>query len=286
MIVVTGATGQLGQLVIEELRHRLPANQIAAAVRDPAKAGHLAAAGVAIRVCDYDQPGTLAGTFHEGDRVLLISSNSFAGSPAQHAAVVAAASEAGVAQLAYTSLFHADTSTLAVAQPHKHTEPVIRQSGIPYTILRNNLYTEHYTPFIRQAIATGTFIGSTGSARVASATRTDYAAAAAAVLTEAGHDNQTYELSGDTAWNLADLVEQLSTVTAATITLTNLDSVQHRDALIAAGIPPMAADIFVNTYQGIADGQLAETTGELRQLIKRPTTTLTQFLSTNAVSPR
>ena len=213
MIVVTGATGRLGQLVIDGLLQRVPPAQVVAAVRTPGKAAPLAARGVTVRRADYNEPDQLSAAFAGADRVLLISSNDPLQSVAQHTAVIEAARQAGVSLLAYTSLWHADSSTLLTAVPHRLTEPVIRDSGVPYTFLRNNLYTDHYALAIRQAVKSGVFVGSAGAGRVASATRTDYAAAAVAVLTGHGHENKVYELGGDAAWDYHELAAVLSKVT-------------------------------------------------------------------------
>ena len=274
MIVVTGATGRLGQLVIDGLLQRVPAAQIIAAVRTPEKAAPLAARGVTVRRADYDEPGQLSAAFTGADRMLLISSNDPRRSVAQHTAVIEAARQAGVGQLAYTSLCHADTSTLLTAVPHRLTEPVIRDSGLVYTFLRNNLYTDHYALQIKQAAKSGVFIGSAGTGRVASATRADYATAAVAVLTGEGHENKTYELGGDVAWSYAELAEVLSKATGQEITYQAVSAAEHAELLVAAGIPRIAADLFTDTYAGIADGQLADATGQLSAVIGRPTTSL------------
>ena len=264
MIVVTGATGRLGQLVIDGLLQRVPPAQIIAAVRTPAKAGSLIARGVTVRAADYNEPGQLTAAFTGADRVLLISSNDPRQSVIQHTAVIEAARQAGAGLLAYTSLWHADTSTLLTAVPHRLTEPIIRDSGVPYTFLRNNLYTDHYAPQIRQA----------GTGRVASATRADYAAAAVAVLTGNGHENKVYELGGDVAWSYADLAAVLSKITGHGVAYKSISPAEHHELLIAAGIPRVAADLFIDTYTGIADGELADTPGDLRALIGHPTTSL------------
>jgi NAD(P)H dehydrogenase (quinone) len=279
MIVVTGATGQLGQLVIQELLRRTSASEVVAGVRHPENADGLAATGVTVRLCDYDQPATLDEAFNPGDRVLLISGNDFARSVDQHAAVVEAARINDVSLLAYTSLFHANVSSLAVAQPHARTEPIIRESGLPFVMLRNNLYTEHFIPFVNQALQSGTFFSSMGDGRVASATRNDLAAAAATVLTTEGHENSTYELSGDVAWTSDDLVNTLSAICGIKIRLEKLSASKHSDALVASGFPPLAAKMFVNTYEGIADGELAEVTSDLTRLIDRHTATLAETLT-------
>jgi NAD(P)H dehydrogenase (quinone) len=274
MIVVTGATGQLGQLVIDGLLQRVPAEQVVAAVRTPAKAAPMAARGVTVRAADYDEPAQLSAALADADRVLLISGNDPRRSLAQHTAVVEAARQAGAGLLAFTSIWHADTSPMLTATAHRLTEPVIRDSGVPYAFLRNNLYTEHYAAQIRQAARSGVFTGSAGDGRVASATHADYAAAAVAVLTGSGHENQVYELGGDVAWSYAELAEVLSKLTGHEIAYQSITPAEHREQLVAAGIPPALADLFLNTYAAIADGQLAGTPGDLRALIGRPTTSL------------
>lgn len=279
MIIVTGATGQLGTKVMHELLQRVPANELVAAVRSPEKGSNLAALGVTIRHCDYDKSETIASAFVDADRVLLISSNDFARSVDQHTAVIDAARDAGVELLAYTSLAHADTSTLRVAAPHKYTEFMIRESGLPFTVLRNNLYTEHFALAIRQAVGSDTLVGSAGAGRIASATRADYAAAAAQVLVGEGHENKTYELSGQIAWTLEDLASQLTEITGKTIEYRRLSRDDHFEFLVSSGIPAPIAEVFVDTYEGIAYGELADTTADLPRLIGRPGTSLTQTIA-------
>jgi NAD(P)H dehydrogenase (quinone) len=191
-------------------------------VRHPENASALSEKGVTLRACDYENAAKLAEAFEPGDRVLLISSNDFVNSVAQHAAVVQAARASEVSLLVYTSLLNAGESRLIVAQPHRATEPIIRESGIPYTLLRNNLYSEHFAPFILRALNTGTFDSCTRDGRVASASRRDFSAAAAAVLTQPGHEGKTYELSGDVAWSNSDLVEALSAISHTDATLRTL----------------------------------------------------------------
>ena len=264
---------------MHELLGRVPMSQLVAAVRDPEKQSDLANRGVSIRHCDYDLPKTLASAFADAEKVLLISGNNFARSVEQHRAVVDAARSAGVELLAYTSLAHANTSSLKVAVAHKYTEPIIRESGVPFTFLRNNLYTEHFAPAIRQAAATGILIGSAGDGQIASATRPDYAAAAAAVLTGEGHENMIYELSGQVAWTLEDLASEIGEVTGETINYTRLSRHDHFELLASSGLPAPVAEVFVDTYEGIANGQLADVSEELARLIGRPGTSLTQTIA-------
>ena len=233
-----------------------------------------------VRRADYNEPEQLRAAFADADRILLISSNDPVHSVAQHTAVTEAARQAGVSLLAYTSLWHADSSTLLTAVPHRLTEPVIRDSGMPYAFLRNNLYTDHYALAVRQAVKSGVFVGSAGAGRVASATRADYAAAAVAVLTGQGHENKAYELGGDDAWDYTELAAVLSKVAGHEITYQAISPAEHYQLLVAAGIPDVVANLFTDTYTAIADGQLAGTPGQLSALIGRPTTPLADAVTT------
>lgn len=279
MIVVTGATGQLGRLVVESLLETVPATEITAAVRDPAKAAELAARGVHVRAADYNEPATLEAAFDGADKLLLISGNDPQHTVRQHAAAVEAAKRAGVRLLAYTSLVRADTVSIKAAAPHRLTEPLIRASGVPFTLLRNGIYTDHFAPQLRQAAATGVLVGSVGESRVASADRADLAVAAAAVLTGTGHENTVYELTGDTAWNYPELAAALSRAAGRDIEYRSVPVAEHVDLLAAGGVPRLFAEYFGDTYQGIAEGQLAEATTDLRTLIGRPTTPLAEAVA-------
>lgn len=192
MIVVTGATGQLGQLVVQSLLETVPAGQIVAAVRNPPKAADLAAKGVVVRKADYEDPTTLEAAFAGADKVLLISSSELGKRAAQHKAAIAAAVHAKVKLLVYTSVLHADTSPLGLAKEHLETELAIKASGLPYVLLRNGWYTENYTASVPAALAHGAVMGCAKDGRVSSAARADYAVAAAKVLTSADHANKTY----------------------------------------------------------------------------------------------
>ncbi|WP_248965163.1 SDR family oxidoreductase [Sphaerisporangium perillae] len=274
MIVVTGATGQLGRLVVEALLESVPAGQIAAAVRSPAKAADLAARGVEIREADYDRPETLKAGFAAGDVVLLISGNVVGSRLPQHKAVVDAAVAAGVARIAYTSILHADTSKLELAAEHKGTEEHIRASGLPFTFLRNGWYTENYVAAVTQGAASGTIAGSARDGRVASATRGDYAGAAAAVLTAQGHENTIYELTGDTAWSMPELAAEVSAVSGRPVAYQDLPVEEYTRVLVGAGLPEPTAAAYAGFDVAIADGELADTPGDLSRLIGRPTTPL------------
>ncbi|PXY20197.1 SDR family oxidoreductase [Prauserella flavalba] len=276
MIVVTGANGHLGRLVIEALKQTVPADRIVAAVRSPEKAADL---GVEVREADYDRPDTLKTAFDGAEKVLLISGSEVGRRVPQHTAVVEAAKAAGVSLLAYTSAPKAGTSPLILAPEHKATEEVIRDSGVPYAILRNNWYIENYEQGVRQAAETGTYVGSAGEGRVAGATRADYAAGAAAVLAGDGHENKVYELSGDTAFTYADIAAAVADVTGKDVTYQDLSPEDHKGALLSAGLPEETAGFVVALDGNTRDGLLSEATGELARLIGRPTTPLREAVA-------
>ncbi|GAA5164116.1 SDR family oxidoreductase [Amycolatopsis dongchuanensis] len=269
MIVVTGATGHLGRLVVAGLKEKVPADQIVAAVRSPEKAADL---GVTVRKADYNDPSSLAAALEGADKVLLISGSEVGKRVPQHTAVVEAAKQAGVSLLVYTSAPKADTSPLILAPEHKATEEAIRAAGLPYTILRNGWYNENYEQTVQQAVQTGGFIGSAGEGRTASAARADYAAAAVAVLTGEGHENKIYELSGDVAWTRAELAETIAQVAGKPVTYTDLTPEQHKAALLEAGLPEGTAGFVVALDGNTKDGLLGEVTSDLHDLIGRPTT--------------
>ncbi|MEV5430554.1 SDR family oxidoreductase [Streptomyces sp. NPDC052701] len=279
MIIVTGATGQLGRLVVQELLTRVPADQIVAAVRTPDKAADLAEQGVQVREADYDRPETLKAAFEGAEKILLISGSEVGRRIPQHQAVIDAAKDAGAGLLAYTSVLHADTSTLPVAPEHQATEEAIRASGLTYSLLRNGWYNENYIPAAQQGAANGVIIGSARDGRISSASRADYAAAAAVVLTGDGHDNTVYELSGDTAFTMDDVAADITAVTGTQVTYQDLPAEAHTRALAEAGLPEPVVEMLVAIDAGTAEGQLAGTTGDLSRLIGRPTTALRATLT-------
>ena len=237
MIVVTGATGQLGRLVIRTLLQKVPAGDIVAAVRSPEKAADLAALGVAVRRADHTQPDSLAAAFAGADKLLLISSSEVGQRVPQHRAVIDAAKRAGVKLIAYTSLLRADTSPLGLAAEHKQTEALLRASGLPFVLLRNGWYTENYAASAPAALARGAVLGSAGRGRIASAARADYAAAAAAVLTLDGQAGRVYELAGDASYTLAELAAEIARQSGKAVEYRDLPEAEYRAALIGFGLP-------------------------------------------------
>lgn len=274
MIVVTGATGQLGRLVIASLLKKTPASNIVAAVRNVEKAKDLAAQGVQIRQADYSQPASWDTALKGANKVLLISSSEIGQRAQQHKAVIDAAKRAGVQLLAYTSVLHADTSVLGLAGEHQETEADIRASGLPAVILRNGWYTENYAMGIPTALSLGSVFGCAGDGRIASAARADYAEAAAVVLTSEGQAGKTYELAGDSAYTLGEFAAEISRQSGKAISYVDLPETEYKKALLGAGLPEFLAELLANSDTGVSKGALFDDGKQLSKLIGRPTTAL------------
>lgn len=272
MIAVTGATGQLGRIVIDALLKKVPATEIVAAVRTPAKAADLAALGVIVRQADYGQPETLEAAFAGVDKLLLISGSEVGQREAQHKAVIDAAKAAGVSFIAYTSLLHADTSPLGLGVEHRATEALLKASGIPFALLRNGWYTENYAASIPPALAHHAFIGAAGEGRIASAARQDYAEAAAEVMTRDDQAGKVYELSGDDSYTLAQFAAEIATQSGEKVDYVNLSQADFAAALKGAGLPEGLAEMLADSDAGAEKGGLFDDSRQLSKLIGRPTT--------------
>lgn len=268
---ITGATGQLGQLVVNKLKEKGYGESIVALVRSVEKASDL---GVEVREANYDKPETLNNALRGVDTLLLISGSEVGKRAVQHKNVIEAAKQNGVQWIIYTSILRADTSTISLAEEHLATETALKNSGIPFTLLRNGWYTENYTGSIQGAIAGGAFIGSAGEGKISSAARADYADAAVAVLTGEGHQGKTYELAGDEAWTLSDLAAEVSRQTGKNIPYKNLPESDYAAALVSFGLPPELAQAIAGWDVSASQGVLFDDTRQLPALIGRPTTPL------------
>lgn len=275
-IAITGATGQLGRLVIAGLAAKGKADSAVALARSPEKAADL---GVAVRTADYDKPETLAPALAGIDTLLLISGSEIGKRTPQHQAVIEAAKAAGVTHIVYTSLLKADVSPLSLAEEHRQTEALIKASGLAYTVLRNGWYTENYTGSIPGALQAGAFVGSAGDGRIASATRADYAEAAVAVLTGTGHAGKTYELAGDTAYTLTDLAAEISKQTGKTIPFQSLPAEEYAKILVSVGLPEGFAAALASFDADAAKGALFHDSKDLSTLIGHPTTPLSEAVA-------
>ena len=277
-IAVTGATGQLGALVVHDLVRTVDPASVVAVVRDPAKAAGPAAQGVRVRSATYADPAALAAAFAGVDDLLFISSSEVGQRIDQHRAVVDAAVAAGLGRIVYTSAPRATTSHLVLAPEHKFTEEYLAAAGLPTTILRNNWYTENYLGQIEIARTTGTLVAAAGAGRVASASRADFAAAAVAVLTQDGHAGRVYELGGDHAWDHDDLAAALAEIVGAPVRYRAVDGPTLIGILQQSGMDEGTAGFVARLDGDIAAGALGEVTGELSTLIGRPTTPLLEGL--------
>jgi NAD(P)H dehydrogenase (quinone) len=274
-IGITGATGQLGRLVVEKLKERTNAENLVALVRTPENAADL---GVEVRAFDYAQSTSLADALQGVDYLLLISSNEIGQRKVQHENVINAAREAGVKWFVYTSLLHADTSSLSLAAEHVATEELLKASGIPHTILRNGWYTENYTASIPGAVASGAFVGSAGDGKISSASREDYAEAAAVVLTSEGHVGKVYELAGDETYTLKDLAAEISSQTGKDIPYHNLPEEEYAGVLKSFGLPEGMSQAIAGWDIGVSKGDVFDDGKVLSGLIGRPTTSLTNVV--------
>ncbi len=270
-IAVTGATGHLGTFVVEELKKRVSNENIVALVRTPGKASALE---VEVRAFDYNQPETMTAALAGVDRLVLISGNEIGQRARQHFNVIEAAGKAGVEWIVYTSLLHADSTTLNLAGEHMTTEEALKASGINYTILRNGWYTENYTGSIGGALAGGAFIGSAGNGKISSAARVDYGEAAAVAITDESHKGKVYELAGDDYYTLADLAAEISNQTGTNIPYRNLTEAEYTKILESFEIPAGFAAAIASWDVSASKDDLFDDSHQLSALIGRPTTPL------------
>lgn len=271
MYAVTGATGQLGRLVIASLLERAAATDIVALVRDPSRAADLAERGVEVRPFDYDAPDRLAAPLAGVKRLLLISSDDVARRIEQHRAVINAAASISLELIAYTSIIHADTNPISLAESHRQTERMIAAAGLSYAILRNSWYIENYLMGADAAIEHGILLGSTGGGLISAASRADYAAAAAAVLTDDPAESRVYELAGDEPFKLADLADVLSEASGRSVVYRDLTESEYGQALASTGVPAGFAAALAEYSAKAARGILADNSRALSRLIGRPT---------------
>lgn len=270
-IAITGATGHLGRLIIPKLTAKIGVANIIGLARTPAKAADL---GVTVREADYARPETLDAALQGVHTLMVISSSEFGHRLGHHQNTINAAKHYGVKWIIYTSILHADTSKLDLATEHAATEVMLRESGVPFTLLRNGWYTENKTGAIGGALAGGAYIGSSKDGRYSSAARIDFADAAVAVLTSEGHVGKTYELAGDDAWTLSDLAAEISRQTGKTIPYVDMPAAEYAKALEGFGLPGWLATTIAGWDVEAANGALYSNDRTLSKLIGRPTTPL------------
>jgi len=272
---VTGVTGYLGRLVVAELLARgVPATDVVALARTPEKAADL---GVPVRRADYSDPSTLAGALAGVDVLLLVSGTELGQRVAQHTNVIKAAEVAGVGRVAYTSIANAEHSTNPLQPEHKATEDVLRASGVPFTILRDNWYLENYTGQLPQYLATGEVLGIDGTARVGAATRADMATAIVAALLDPATEGATLELAGPPL-TLAGLAETITDVTGTAVAYRDVTAEELTAVLRETGMDDATAGFVVALEESVARGDLDVRSDDLERLLGRPATSLADAL--------
>lgn len=285
MILLTGATGHFGKATIDHLLKKgTPARTIAALVRDEAKATELKAKGIQIRKGDYNDYASLQSAFTGIDKVLLVSGNDLHDRLKQQESAVKAAREAGVKHIIYTSFVRkneTDTSPIAmVGKSHIETEKFIKASGIPYTILLNNLYTDMLPIFFgEQVLNTGIFLPA-GSGKAAYTTRNDMAEAAANILIEQGHENKTYTIANTESYTLQDAATILQDVTGKSVAYVNPTAAEYIAALTQTGVPAEYVGFFAAFSEAIKQGEFETQNTDLEKILKRKPVTLREYLTT------
>ncbi|KPL69344.1 hypothetical protein SZ64_15250 [Erythrobacter sp. SG61-1L] len=275
---IAGASGQLGHLALDALLEKVPAANVVALVRDPAKLADYAARGVDVRAADYDAPETLAPALAGVDRLLLISGNALGQRPRQHQAVIDAAKEAGVGYIAYTSILHADRSPIKLGEEHRATEAALAASGLAYDLLRNGWYNENYVMAVAARAEAGVITGAQGDGKINSASRKDLAEGAAAVLVT-GKGGDIYELAGDHGWTLSEFAAELSRQTGKPVTYVNMGEEDYARSLAENGFPEYVAKVIANSAYSTSLGALEDDSGTLGRLIGRPTTPIAETIA-------
>ncbi len=276
-IVITGATGALGSLVVQHLLKKIPASEIVVSVRHPEKASALAEQGIEVRHGDYDDPASLQTAFAGASRLLLISSSLLDDTARvrQHATAIEAAKKAEVGQIVYTGVAYAEKVGMTLAQVHQATEHALHTTGIPYTVLRNAFYTHLFVnPSLKAAVERGELVTSTGSGKLNTATRNDFALAAATVLTEEGHQNKIYELTASQPWSFDELAQLLSQTSGKRVTHHSISESEIGAELKQSGMPEGFIPFQIMIYRAIANGEFASTSEDLRKLIGSAFTSL------------
>lgn len=275
---VTGATGKLGRLVLDELLQQVDAHDIVALAREPSALSDYAAKGVQVRAADYDDADSLKAALQGVDRLLLISGNAVGERERQHGNVIEAAKAAGVSYLAYTSILKGDRSRLALAPEHVATEKLLKDSGLNYDVLRNGWYSENYTGGLAQSLESGKIFGAVGEGKLSTATRADLAAGAAAALLK-GKGGDVYELAGDDAWTMQEFAAEVSRQSGKQVDYVNQSEAEYARVLEGVGLPPPIAAMLASTSALSGEGELYDDSKSLSRLSGRPTTPIRETIA-------
>ena len=268
---VTGATGKLGRLVIDELLQKVNPADIVALARDPTALQAYDQKGVDVRQADYDDPASLEAALSGVERVLLISGNAVGQRERQHGAVIEAAKKAGVSYLAYTSVLNAQASKLMLAPEHVATEKLLEGSGLNHDVLRMPWYSENYVGALGPSIEHGAIYGATGEGKLATATRADLAAAAVGALIDSP-GGRTYELAGNHPWTMQEFADEVSRQAGKPVTYVNQSESDYKQTLEGAGLPSHVATLLASTSYLAGHGELYSDSTDLSDLAGRQST--------------
>jgi NAD(P)H dehydrogenase (quinone) len=278
-VAITGAAGQLGRRTAQRVLELAPAAELVLVTRRPEAVAELAEAGAIVRHGDFDDPPSLAGAFDGCERVLLISTDVLGNRVAQHTAAIDAAAASGVRHVLYTSGLNAGAALPLVVSPEHHgTEQAIRDRGLHLTALRNGLYAEFQVGAAARAAASGTLVHNSGDGRTAYVSREDCAAAAAAVLTTAGHEDSTYDITGPQLISQGDLAALVQEITGRPVEAVAIDDEAAAQALVQAGLPPEAARAYASFGTAIREGVLETVSSAVRDLTGREPRSLREVL--------
>lgn len=280
ILLVTGASGQLGQLVLEQLA-KITQSPVIATTRNPEKLSALAQGNVSVRAADFNDPDSLSSAFEGATRLLLISTDAIGSRIQQHQQAIDAAVKAGVKHIIYTSWPNAETSPAGVAPEHAATEAAILASGLSYTILRNYIYADSLFDKLKHAVASGTLIGAAGEAKTAYVTRLDCARAAAAALSSSSTENQILNISGPKAYSYADIAEVVSALTGKTVQYINVSDAELKAGLQSSGLPEIWADLITSFDTAFRNGDATPTSSAVEDLTGAAASDLADFLKAN-----
>lgn len=275
---VTGASGQLGKFVLEELLGKVAASDVVAYGRDVAKLADYAAKGVTVRPMDYDDPASLPTALDGVDRLLLISGSALGERPRQHGNVINAAKEAGVNYIAYTSVLEADTTPIKLGREHQATEELLAAGGIDYDLARMGWYNENYIGSLPVQVEQGVITGAQGQGRISSASRADLAGGLAVILLT-GKGGGTYDLAGDSSWTMEDFAAELSKQADKPVKYVDMSEADYAKSLEQVGLPDFIAAVIANSAAATSQGALENDSKTLSGLTGRPTTPIAQTIA-------
>lgn len=282
MLMITGATGQLGSAVLDHLLRSLPASSLAALTRTPEKLSRFSDRGVAVRQGDYKDPASLRAAFAGVERLFFVSSSDVAGRIEQHQNVVAAAAAAGVKHVVYTSFQRTNDTASSpihfISESHLAAETALKVSGMAWTFLKNGLYADGLPMFIGEKVLEYGIALPAGNGKTAFTVRADMALASANLLLQSGHEGKSYEFGAPAAYSYAEVAAMISRISGRSVAYRPLSVEEFRSMMTAAGVPAMYIGIIAGFSQAIEQGEFASTNSDLERFLGRPATALEDFL--------